>query len=136
MERLRTEGCHLALSSALLRPSDGESLAQQNCCCLRGNAPCLPKLPCGEVSAPGENKYVINLRKRAVNFGSNKVLRQLRREARSLHLPPHTLELFNKGRDLLKYRLLLGQELRVQWAHLGQNSIELCAVLAGKFPLE
>lgn len=89
-----------------------------------------------EVSAPGENKYVINLRKRAVTFGSNKVLRQLRREARSLQLPPHTLELFNKGRDLLKYRLLLGQELRVQWAHLGQNSIELCAVLAGKFPLE
>jgi hypothetical protein len=37
---------------------------------------------------------------------------------------PHTLELLNKGSDLLKDRLLLGLELRVQGAHLGQHRVE------------
>lgn len=40
------------------------------------------------------------------------------------NLPTHTLELLHKRSDLLKHRLLLGEVLRVQRAHLGQHSIQ------------
>jgi len=54
----------------------------------------------------------------------------------SLDLPTHTLELLHKSRDFLEDSLLLGQELRVQWAHLRQNRIELRAILGGELALQ
>lgn len=39
--------------------------------------------------------------------------------------PSHTLELLHKRSDLLKHRLLLGQVLRIQRAHLGQHGVQL-----------
>jgi len=51
-------------------------------------------------------------------------------------LPAHALELLNKDSDLLKDRLLLGLELRFQWAHFGQYGIELGAVFAGELALQ
>lgn len=51
-------------------------------------------------------------------------------------MPAYTLELLNKGSDLLEDSLLLGQELRVQWAHLRQNRIELRAILGGELALQ
>ena len=44
-------------------------------------------------------------------------------------LPTHTLELLHKRSDLLKHRLLLGEVLRVQRAHLGQHSIQFSAAV-------
>ena len=52
------------------------------------------------------------------------------------NLSAYTLELLNKGRDLLKDRLLLGFELRFQWTHFGQYGIELGAVFAGELALQ
>lgn len=53
-----------------------------------------------------------------------------------LDMPTHTFELLNESSDFLEHALLLGQILRIQRAHLGQNGIELRTAVTGKFPLQ
>ena len=52
------------------------------------------------------------------------------------NLPTYALEFFHKGRNALKNPLFLFEILRIKGAHLGQNFVQLRAVLTGKFPLE
>lgn len=49
-----------------------------------------------------------------------------------LDLPTHTFKLLNKSSDFLKHTLLFGQVLRIKRAHLGQNGIELSAIVTGE----
>ena len=50
-----------------------------------------------------------------------------------LDLPTHTFELLNESSDFLEHALLFGQVLRIKRAHLGQNGIELGAIVTGEF---
>ena len=49
-------------------------------------------------------------------------------------LPTHTFELLNESSDFLEHALFFGQVLRMKRAHLGQNGIELSAIVTGEFP--
>lgn len=51
------------------------------------------------------------------------------------NLPTHAFKLLNKRRYFLENSLLFGQVLRIKRAHLGQNGIELSAIITSKFPL-
>lgn len=50
-----------------------------------------------------------------------------------LDLPTHTFKLLNESSDFLEHALLFGQVLRIKRAHLGQNGIELSAIVTGEF---
>jgi len=53
----------------------------------------------------------------------------------TLNRSTHAFELLHKSSYSLKHSLLLGEVLRVQRAHLGQNGIEFGSILACILPL-
>ena len=55
---------------------------------------------------------------------------------RFLKLTTNTFEFFDKSRNFPEHALFLGQVLRIERAHLGQNGIQFGACLAGKFPFQ
>ena len=50
----------------------------------------------------------------------------------TLDLPAHPFELLDESSDFLEHALFFGQVLRIKWAHLGQNGIELSTIVAGE----